>query len=207
MKLRSALIPAVGLGLALAFAFAPASHAQTAPSAAAIPSNIKIAILNPSKVIEDLKETKDGIERLKADQAQFEQKRAADAQKIKELQTSLQITKPGTPEYSAKQREFTTAAISFDAWSKVTEADLKRSQASLYRSLFDKLQIAVAKLAAQRGIGLVIADQRLPIPDNIDPTIELISNTVTRRTLLYANPALDISSDVTATMDAEYLKR
>jgi Skp family chaperone for outer membrane proteins len=205
MNLRSALIPAAALGLAVALAFTPLTGAQTAPASTGA---IRIAVANPAKIFAELKETKDVTEKMKADQSNLAQQQQSKAQKLNDLKSALQLLKPDAPGYADKQRELVTASIEAETWAKISDAEFKRNQRVIMKSVFDKIQAATAQVAQQKGIDLVIADQRPQIPDNVDQlSIELLQQLISARTVLYATAPVDISSDVAAVLDAQYTKK
>jgi Skp family chaperone for outer membrane proteins len=145
---------------------------------------------------------------MKADQSNLAQQQQSKAQKLNDLKSALQLLKPDAPGYADKQRELVTASIEAETWAKISDAEFKRNQRVIMKSVFDKIQAATAQVAQQKGIDLVIADQRPQIPDNVDQlSIELLQQLISARTVLYATAPVDISSDVAAVLDAQYTKK
>jgi Skp family chaperone for outer membrane proteins len=73
------------------------------------------------------------------------------------------------------------------------------------KALFDKIVNATSKVAQQKGIDLVFADQRPDLPDNLgNISVDQLRAILNGRNVLFANNKVDISQDVVAVLDAEY---
>ena len=72
-------------------------------------------------------------------------------------------------------------------------------------NLFNKITNAVTEVATQKGIDLVIAEQRPELPDTLDQlNVEQVRALINGRNILYATATVDISNDVINAMDAKY---
>ena len=56
------------------------------------------------------------------------------------------------PQYQEKNAELLKAAIEYEAWGKINEANMQRDQKLQMRRLFEKIEQAVAEVAKQKGL-------------------------------------------------------
>src|SRR5205807_2534576 len=97
------------------------------------------------------------------------------------------------------------AIIEYQAWFQITQANLARTQKLQTLQLFNKIQAAVAEVATQKGVDLVLAEQRPELPENFEQlNVEEVRSWITARNVLYMNNAIDISSDVITNLDQKY---
>jgi len=85
-------------------------------------------------------------------------------------------------------------------------ANIQRTQKQKMLDIFNRITTAVAQVATQKGLDLVIAEQRPDItPEAMDQmNVDQIRMIINQRNVLFSNPTVDISSDVIASMDAAY---
>jgi Skp family chaperone for outer membrane proteins len=189
---------AAALGLCLAFS--GAAFAQSPQSGPA-----KIAVVNPSRIFSDMQETKDYRQKLEAEQQKFLTEKKDRETKLKDLQSQRDLLKPDSPQYSQANDNFMKEAIDYDTWSKITVARLEGEQKQQTKSLFEKIVQVTQEVAQQRGIDVVIADQRPPMPDNLaQVNVQQLQALLASRNILYVNSKVDISQDVIAALDAKY---
>lgn len=183
--------------LATLFAAAVPAGAQDRP--------LKIAIANPARVFSDIQETKDlrgKMENLRKGLAAEDQQRKAE---LNDLQTQRQQLKPDSPQYAEKNKELLQKAIEYETWGKMQQANMQHEQKLQMKTLFDKIEVAVAEIAKQRQIDIVIAEQKPDFPDDIDAiNVDQLRMLINQRNVLYAAPEQDISNEVIALLDARY---
>lgn len=204
MNFRKAMIPAVfaaAVGTVATLGFVGTSGAQNAP----VVQTTKVAIVNPGKVFQEMLETKDLIAKMESERTVLAQQEQEKRRRLEDLQGQRNLLRPDSPQFEEKDRELAQAAIEFQAWGQLTQARLQRMQKVQTRNLFDKIQAATAQVAAQRGYDLVLADQRQDLPPNIDGIdLNQLKAVLNQRNVLYAAPAFDITSEVTAALDTMY---
>lgn len=171
------------------------------------PPVARVGIANPARIFNDMAETKALKEKIEAERKTLEETERQKRAEIQTLQESLRMLKPESSQFADKNREFQQKAIEFEVWGKLTQVDIQRNQRLQMKSLFDKIQAATAQVAAAKGYDLVLADQRPEIPDNLEQlTVDQVRTLINQRNILYATPAVDISADVTALLDAQFKK-
>lgn len=193
---RTVRLAALTLVVALALNLSPARAQSAQPT--------KVATANPAKVFQQLQETTDLKAAIENKLKVFEQQKFEKQQKLKELEAQRNLLKPDAPAYQDKQRELLQASMEFQVWGQMFQADLQREQKMQMKTLFDKITASVTEVATQKGIDLVIAEQR-PELDNIDQlNIDQVRALLSTRNVLFSVPQIDISNDVIAAMDARY---
>jgi Skp family chaperone for outer membrane proteins len=72
-------------------------------------------------------------------------------------------------------------------------------------NLYNKITASITEVATQKGIDLVIAEQAIQLPENLDQlNVEQVKDLITRRNILYATSTIDLSNDVITAMDGKY---
>jgi Skp family chaperone for outer membrane proteins len=190
---RAASVAAVAV---MCLAFASTASAQDAT---------RVAVSNPARVFGEMQETKDLKQKLESDRVALEADVRNRQQKVKDLQSARDLLKPDSPQYAQADQSFMTAAIEFDTWSKITQAQLQGQQKTQMKTLFDKIVAATGEVAQQKGFDLVLADQRPDLPENLAAiNVEQLRAILNTRNVLFAGQKVDITNDVIASLDAKY---
>jgi len=181
---------------------APATPAAPAVSADA---PAKIAICNPARIFQDMQETQDLRQSMEAEGKSFMEKKTEWETKLRELQSNRDQLKNDSPQYNQRNQELLKVATEYEVWGKLTQADVQRNQKMRMKALFDKIQAAVSEVAEQKGIDLVISEQKPEVPDNIDQiNVDQLRAILNGRNVLYHSARVDISNDVIALLDSRY---
>jgi Skp family chaperone for outer membrane proteins len=164
-----------------------------------------IAVANIEKIVQSIHEYSDinsemDLQR-KSLTATFQEKSA----QINAMKQSLSYLKPDSPQFSDQEDKLLKASIAFDALQQETKLDLERKEKTKMRSLFLEISDAVAQIAQQDGIQIVISDQRPTIPDNMDQlTVDQVRAMISERNVLYSDASRDISGKVITLLDKNY---
>ena len=165
----------------------------------------KIATANAGKIFKDIQETKDITAKMDSERKSIEAQDQERKQKVKDLQGARDALKADAPGYEKANQDLFQAVIEYQTWAQITQANVQRNQKMLMVNLFNKITAAVAEVATQKGIDLVIAEQRADLPDTLDQLkIEEVRALLNSRNILYATASVDIGNDVIAVMDAKY---
>jgi Skp family chaperone for outer membrane proteins len=199
MKMHWTPLVVTLLAATLAIAQAPARADDTTD----VP--LKIAICNPLKVATQLQEYKDMVEKVKADSTSLEAQLEDRKEKIKSMSDELKLILPDSPAYAEKNQALIQAQIDMEVWAKMQQIDQTRKQKVDTKALFDKINVAIAQIAHDRGYTLVLSDHSADIPDNLDDvTPEQLNNLLIERTILFEDSRLDITQDVVIALDKQY---
>ncbi len=187
--------------LAAFFASTQLARADDAP--------LKVAICNPVKVINQIKEYQDIQQKITQDQTDLRAQAKDRSDKIAAMQEELKLLLPNTADYDKKNTELITAEIDAKVWLQVHDLDESRKVKESIKSLFAKVDAAVAQVAKDKGIGLVLSDQHLELPTRQEDLDKMDANTVqgilAQRTILFNEPKLDITPDVVLALDKAYM--
>jgi Skp family chaperone for outer membrane proteins len=165
----------------------------------------KIATVNAAKVFNEIQETKDLKSKMENDQKNLQ---ATDLQKktqLKDLQSARDALKPEAPDYDKANQALMQAAVDYEVWQRIQGANIQRQQKEQMLKIFNKITTAVSQVATQKGLDLVVAEQRPEIPDNLDQiNVDQVRLLINQRNVLFSTPNVDISTEVIAAMDAAY---
>ena len=168
-------------------------------------AQVKIATVNAAKVFNEIQETKDLKSKMENDQKTLQAQDLEKKTKLKDLQNARDALKPEAPQYSDANKQLMQAAVDYEVWQRIQGADIQRMQKQQMLSIFNKITTTVAEVATQKGLDLVIAEQRPEVPENLDQiNVDQVRLLINQRNVLFSTPNVDISNDVIAAMDAKY---
>jgi|SRR5688500_10391120 Skp family chaperone for outer membrane proteins len=203
MKLPRFVLPAAIAAALLTAFLARQGTAQPAGGSQAGP--VRIAIANPARIFNEIRETKDLQAKFNTDLQTLNTQRQERELKIKDTRAARDALKGDSPQWADRNNELTKLAVEYKVWQELVQADLERQQKQQMRQIFDKITEEVGLVAKNRGVDLVIAEVKPDLPDDLGQlqTNELRARLVSRN-VLFSNPSVDISQDVVAAMDAKY---
>lgn len=191
MRFMKAILGAVVLG------------AMALPSVA---SAQKVAIANTARILNDIQETKDLNQKISNDLKALDAERQLRQQKVTDAQAARDQLKPDAPSWGEKNNEFLRLRIEFEIWAQMQQLNLQTQQKQQMKILFNKITQSVSEIATQKGIDLVLAEQKVEIPENLDQiNVDQLKAVIGQRNVLFVNSsAVDITNDVITAMDAKY---
>jgi Skp family chaperone for outer membrane proteins len=165
----------------------------------------KVAIANPVRVFNQIQKTKDLRSTMEARTNALEQQRLAKANEIRDMQAKRDLLNKSAPEYAALNRDIVEKTVNLQAWMQITKLDLERAQKEQILQLFEEITKAIAKVAEQKGIEIVLAEQKPEIPADLEAVnVEQLRGLLGQRNVLYTKALADISDAVIVQMDADY---
>jgi Skp family chaperone for outer membrane proteins len=169
-------------------------------------ADVKIAVANAGKVFSEIKEKKDWEQKMQQDQKSLQDELFTRQQKVKSLTEQRDNLRTDSPQYADKDKELQGAKIELEVWAQEEQAEQLRINKIQTKNLFDKIVNAVAEVATQKGIDLVLADQKPEVPDNFmdQANLQQVRELLSSRNVLYSSPSVDITQDVIADLDAKY---
>jgi Skp family chaperone for outer membrane proteins len=194
----------------LVLAFAAATVAVTAAPAtvaAQTQAPVRIAVVNTARVFNELQETKALQARMTEEGKKLEATGSEKANALARMKKEREAFKAGTPQYDEATRHMMKEAAAYKVWGESEKANIDYTYKWQTKLLFDKMQAAIAKVAKQDGIDIVIADTSEKLPDDLDRVdLGLVQAMLIRKSVLYVSEkqGLDISAKVMLVMDAEY---
>lgn len=165
----------------------------------------RIAIADPAKVFTDIRELKDLRAKIDSDRLLLEGMDREKRENLNSLKAARDALKPGTQQYKEKNVELNKVAIEYDSWSKINQADFAREQKLQMKSLYQKIEAAIAEVAKTKGFDLVLADHRPEFPEDLDQiNMDNLRALINSRTVMFANEKVDITNDVVIYLDQKY---
>lgn len=163
-----------------------------------------IAVVNLAALFDQYQMTRD-LEQM------FDEKRqivTTEAEKRRDhlnvLRNGLERFKPGTSDYRGREEELVRAEIEYQVWLEMQERLLKEQHKNWLQIIYRDTQEAVASLAAERGIDLVLTYDVLEedAPDSV-----AFKQQILLKKVIYASSRVDLTEAVLQAVNAEYQKR
>ncbi len=202
LTIAASALALVGVLAASIFAGAAAANAVRPPA-----QPTAVAVVDVPAILDGLNEK----DRLEADlQTAITESRG----KLQELTTEAEglqeqldpesgILKQGTPEYIQALGRLIELQSQAKARSQVLEQTLALKQGEMLRTLYAKMETAIAKISERQGYDIVLLnDSTFPLsnPAPFNQTQGEILN----RSVIYAHESVDITDDVIVLMNNEY---
>lgn len=165
----------------------------------------KIGVVNPAKILNEIKETKEANDSFRGEQealkAQAAEKQKA-LQAITEQKNQLKTDAPQWQDLNKKEVELTTELT---IWVKDKDAQLTRKFRDQAQKISEKIKGSISEVAKAKGLDLVLADQADLKDDEIDkvPPQNLMP-VLLSKSIYYRNDAMDLTQEVIAKLDAGY---
>lgn len=187
---------------------APAARGGGGGGGGGSAANVRVAMANPSRIFQEMQETKDLQENLRSEGVRLTAEEKEKRAELQKLQNQRNQLKPDTPQWDELNTDLMDAALEFRLWGEQTKAKAGRMQKRQLKHLFEQIEQAIAEVAERDGYDLVIADQRPELPENLDEiNFDQLRALINTRNVLYASAKADLSDQVIALLDARYKGR
>ncbi|MCC6239349.1 MAG: OmpH family outer membrane protein [Phycisphaerales bacterium] len=165
----------------------------------------KIGVVDTARIFNEMKETQELQTKLQQDRdrlADEERQKRGHIQALREARDQL---KADSPQYQQRNEELLKASVEFEVWGRMMQASVQRQQKQQIARLFDKIEQAVTEVAKTHNMDLVLAQQAMELPDDLDKiNVDQLKQLINERTVLYAADNLNISAEVITYLDAKY---
>ncbi len=146
---------------------------------------------------------------LQADQATRDQTRKTEGQakqtQLEKLKSDLDLLAPGSSAHNAKTRELLELAATAQAWNTVGQQMENSQRSREFLALYEAASAAVAQVAQDRGIDIVIVTSELPdMAQLARAESQQIAAILQNRKVLYSKDSADITQAVLARMNADF---
>jgi len=173
------------------------ASAQTAPP--------RVAVVNVPLVSDGYVRTGDLEQEFEVLRLKFNEERNRRVEEIrkKREQVAAQF-KPGTKDFLKRQEEIMILEARLKFYEQSEGVKLEMAIASALRTLFEDIKRMVSIVATEKGFDVVLAAEQLPaqIPD-----ANALKNQILMQKVLYFNPRVDLTSEVSARLNSEYQAR
>lgn len=131
------------------------------------------------------------------------ERRDALRDRLDRMQRSLQEElKPDTEEYEARQKELAMLQAELQWFVESEGKRIERRLAVSLKMIFTDIHAMVTEVAAERGIDVVLAADRLPDAEPGNPT--QIRQQIVLQKVLYWSPRVDLTDQVIDRLNAKY---
>lgn len=171
--------------------------AQTAPP--------KVAVVDVPLVSDAYARTGDLEQEFEVLRLKFNEERKRRGEEIlkKREQVAAQF-KPGTEDFLKRQEEIMMLEARLKFFEQSEGVKLEIAITTSLRTLFEDIKRMISIVATEKGFDVVLAAEQLPaqIPD-----ANALKNQILMQKVLYFNPRVDLTSEVSARLNSEYQAR
>ena len=168
---------------------------------------VRVAVANPSRILQQMQETQDKNKALKDEQAKLTAEGQKKVEDMKALQEKLKFSAKGSKDYNEMTSKLLQMRVELQAWDEVKKAELTRQHKEEIKALFEKIEATITTIAQEKKIDLVVTDFGADIPEDLDPiSPEDLHRLINSKNVLFTAKGVDISAEVTARLDAAYKK-
>ena len=166
---------------------ADATAAKKAP-----PANLVVGVVDLDKAMEQYPKFIAGQKTLRLANNNYDEQMQQQTKRIDELKASVQLLREGTKERELKRIELDQAMQLRSNLAKVYDADLQLENMRLQIECYQDLETALAQIAKDRGVHLVLRLDGEPRPKSDEP---LNSNQIQRRMLTFERRKVWFAAD------------
>ena len=198
-----ALLTVGAIGLA-AVVSRPAGGAQGTQATQAPP--LRIAVVNPARIIKEMQETKELESRLNSEGQRLATEERDMKEKIKKLEDQRGNFRPDSVQYEEIQKQYVKAVAEWKVWGETYMAEREWRTKKLTKMLHDKVTAAIADYAGREGIDVVLSDFQPQASDKELAAMSLKDMQVflNQRRILFSSKQADISDAIIARLDSKY---
>lgn len=204
---RSPLPPATALlaGVALLACWCPAEP----PAAAGGGHQLSIGVVNTTRVLRAMQETKKLDADFRGKQSEVAQQQQQRESEIQDLQKHRDNNlKPGSPQFRDESAKILQKRSELEVWKQMSSLQLEDWYKESLKGVYDHIAQATAQVAVQDNIDLVIADQSPEIGPDLDKVnVQQLQAALASRAVLYANKKADITDEVLSTVELNFTKQ
>ena len=199
MTARRTLVAFALAALAACVVPGPSASAQDGP---------RIATINPAKIFGEMQETKDLKQKMASDAKAITDEGQRRGAEVEDAKKRRGLFNDGTEDAEKANKEYMEKMISAQAWQQMIKAQVERDNKRQMKSLFEKIEKATQQVAQAKKIDLVIVEQKVEMPADLDQiNVEQLRAVINQRSVLYSSGRFDISNEVLAALDAQYKQK
>lgn len=205
MRTATSRLVLASAALALAGGWASFAAPLAVAQAAAAQAPVKVAIASPLHIFAEMAEFKAFNIQMQDDEKKFLATRDDKVKEINVLKSRRDALLPEHPQWAELNAQLAAETAKYKVWLETQKVLNESAQKAKMAALFKKVENAVAEIAKEEGIDLVIADNRDPLPDNLDELdIRTVRGLILQRDVLYASSRIDITEKVVTRLDAKF---
>jgi len=165
----------------------------------------KIAVVNPAKILQDMKETKDSNASFSAEQLAIQAQAKERQAKQQELENQKNQLKPDAPQWADLNKKVVQMRTENEVWLKQADQELTGKFRGEAKRISGKIKDAIAEVAKAKGYELVLSTQTdLSDADVERIPLQQLMPALLSRGVFYSADSLEITQDVLAKLDTTY---
>ena len=159
----------------------------------------KIAVVDVTKVIKTCQKFKQWQENKQKEIQSIEAEFKTMRDELEALRENLKIRTPGSEDHRKLTKEYIEKSAALQAKDAVYKEVWESEKEQWTEQLYQQLLGMIDKVATQKGLDIVLANEELNLKDPMRP--EIMQTIVTKK-LLYHNSKYDITEEVLAALNA-----
>lgn len=160
----------------------------------------RIAVVSVRRVLENTKKSALWEEKARAEGKKIMAELEKLSKELQAIEADMATRKVGSSDYLKLMREGTEKQAILEAMDKFYQQELVLKQQQQIEQLYQEIIAAVASVAKEKGVDLVIAKEEFRFPSSSLRELTLVIQT---SKVLYHAEHMDITNDVLAVLDKE----
>jgi Skp family chaperone for outer membrane proteins len=170
---------------------------------------LSIGVVNTTRVLRTMQETKKLDGDFRAQQSNLGQQQHQKEAEIEDLQKHRDTNlKPASQQWNDETESIDRKRAELEVWKQMSTVQLQRSYKVSLKGIYDHIAAAAEQVALQQHLDLVIADQTPEIgPDLEAADVRSLQAALAARAVLFSDKKADITDDVLIAVEANYAKQ
>jgi len=159
----------------------------------------KVAVVDITKVIKTCEKFKKWQDEKQKEIQKIEDEFKVMREELSALNENLKIRTPGSEDHRKLAKEFTEKKATLQAKDAAYKEIWENEKEQWTEQLYQQILSVIDKVATQKGLDIVIANEELNLADPMRP--EIMQTIVTKK-LLYHNSKYDITDEILVALNA-----
>jgi len=171
---------------------------------------LKIATVNRNQIYKSIKEMKDHATELSAETQRLNAEGQQRTDEVRKLVAERDSTvKPDSPQYTSMTETISQKVAEAKIWEEVQRDRQARKEKSHFLATYKKIEGAVAKIAEQEHVDLVLSTGSRELPVSSEQmTDQQLETLIAVRMIIYSSKNVpDLTEKVIAQLDADYAQK
>jgi Skp family chaperone for outer membrane proteins len=193
------------LALATLAAALLAALATATPASAQVAVPTKVAVINVATIRSKIQEWKELRDHITATQGLIDTSRKGHQAQLDDMVHHLQSLKPESDAFSDLMVKIDEQKATWELQDGLMARTLGREINTRQKKIYEDMIAATAAVAKKHGLDLVLVNNDLQLPPNVqDVPNEQLSNAINQRLLMFVSDKIDVSDEVATEMDRAF---
>ncbi len=198
---------ALALGLAAGLAWM-VSTAFSASSSEAPAGGTRVAVIDLVRVFNEFKQTRALNQKMQEYRTKLGEEKDKRIQDINAGKAALDAFTPDSSDWYKRNEELKKQRFSFEVWQAIEMDNLAAHHLRWTKRTYQMVTEQIAAIAKRRGAHLVITREEIDTPSTTDTAklLQAMDQQILNRKVVYSDPAIEISDEVLAELNAAFEK-